>query len=79
LFLNSLEAENWPIFIVLKKNLKNAKKLGQFAASKLKCFKTIPTGNENPGNETLKRFLLEIRFPFSYLDFEWLPFPNHLS
>jgi hypothetical protein len=52
------------------------KKLGKFAASKLK---TIPSGNENHGNETLKKFMLEIRFPFSYLDFKWPPFPNRLS
>jgi hypothetical protein len=38
---------------------KNAKHLDQFAASKLK---TIPGGNENHGNETLKKFMLEIRF-----------------
>jgi hypothetical protein len=37
--------------------LKNAKKLGQFAASKLNCFKTVPSRNENHGNETEKKFL----------------------
>jgi hypothetical protein len=62
-----------PFSFYLKK-LRNAKKLGQFAASKLK---TIPSGNENHGNETLNKFMLEIRF--SYLDFKWPPFPNRLS
>jgi hypothetical protein len=43
------------------------------------CFKTITSGNENHGNETLIKLLLEIRFPFSYLDSKWSPFPNPLS
>jgi hypothetical protein len=34
----SLEAASWPIFIVLRKKIKNAKKLDQFAVSKLKLF-----------------------------------------
>jgi hypothetical protein len=42
-----LEAAAWSIFIVLKQ-VKNSKNLGQFAAFKLK---TIPSGNENHGNE----------------------------
>jgi hypothetical protein len=61
-----LGATAWPIFIVSKK-LKNEKKLGQFAASKLQ---TIPRGNENHGNETLKKCMLEIGFLLSYLDFK---------
>jgi hypothetical protein len=34
----SFEAANWSIFIIFKKKIKNAKKLGQFVASKLKLF-----------------------------------------
>jgi hypothetical protein len=36
------------------------------------CFKTITSGNE-------RKFLLEVRFPYSCLDFKRPPFPNHLS
>jgi hypothetical protein len=36
------------------------------------CFKTITSGNE-------KKFLLEVKFPYSYLDFKRPPFPNRLS
>jgi hypothetical protein len=61
----SLEAASWPIFIVLKKNLKVAhKKLDQFAVSKLKLFQN----NTQSRNE--KKFLLEVKFPYSYLDFK---------
>jgi hypothetical protein len=64
----SLEAASWPIFIALKK-LKNAKKnLDQFAVSKLKLFQS-----------NTKKFLLEVKFLYSYLDFQWPPFPNLLS
>jgi hypothetical protein len=61
------------------KTLKSAKKLGQFAASKLKLFQNNILWKKNHGNEISKEFLLEIRFPFSFLDFEWPPFPNRLS
>ena len=54
-------------------------KIGQLAASKLNCFKTIPSRKKNHLTESLKDFLLEIRFQFSYLDFQGPPFPNRLS
>jgi hypothetical protein len=34
---------------------------------------------KNDETENLKDLLLEIRFPFSYLDFKKPPFPNHFS
>jgi hypothetical protein len=41
--------------------------------------KPYPVEKKNHGTESLKDFLQEIRFLFSYLDFKWLPFPNRLS
>jgi hypothetical protein len=41
--------------------------------------KPYPVKTKNHGTESLKDFLLEIRFLFSYLDFKWPPFPYRLS
>jgi hypothetical protein len=64
-------------------------KIGQLAASKLqtvsktvsgsKLFQNHTQWEKNCETESLKDFLLEIRFLFSYLHFKWLPFPNRLS
>jgi hypothetical protein len=71
----SLEAASWPIFIVLEKNQK-CKKMQknwvnmQFSNSN--CFGTISSRNE-------KKFLLQVKLPYPYLDRKRPPFPNRLS
>jgi hypothetical protein len=56
--------------VLAHKKLKNAKKLDQFTASKIKLFQN------NGTSRTERKFLLEVKFPYSYLDFKRPPFLN---
>jgi hypothetical protein len=46
--------------------------MNNWQVSNSKIFNTIPSRNE-------KKFLQEVKFPYSYLDFKRLPIPNRLS
>jgi hypothetical protein len=68
----SLEAASWPIFIVLKKTSKMQKNRINLQFPNSNCFETIPSSNEN-------KLMVEVKFPYSYLEFKSPPFPNRLS
>jgi hypothetical protein len=55
-----------------KKISKRPKNLINLQFPNSNCFETIPSRHE-------KKFLLEVKFPYSYLDFKRSLFPNRLS
>jgi hypothetical protein len=59
-------------FLCIKKNLIMQKNWINLQFPNSNCFNTITSGNE-------RKSLLEMKFPYSYLDFKRPPFPNCLS